>query len=97
MFFLELNADISSDLGIILGCADTVSADVPAYLASIARELAASPNVEEFRSLEPSEGMMWLRKTMPHIHVELLRFLDKHGHRCLMEVYILKTLKYLHL
>ncbi|KPJ09368.1 putative phosphoenolpyruvate synthase [Papilio machaon] len=74
-----------SEIGVLLSSGDVLSAQVPLALADITRELEDSGKAQEFRVLEPSDAMTWLRKNLPHVHMDICQFLEQHGHRAIME------------
>ncbi|XP_013176836.1 PREDICTED: uncharacterized phosphotransferase YvkC-like [Papilio xuthus] len=74
-----------SEIGLLLSSGDVLSAEVPLALADITRKLEESGKAEEFRVLEPRDAMTWLRKKLPHVHMDICQFLEQHGHRAIME------------
>ncbi|XP_013149612.1 PREDICTED: uncharacterized protein LOC106111948 [Papilio polytes] len=74
-----------SEIGVLLSSGDVVSAEVPLVLAEISRTLEQSGKVEEFRALQPAAAMLWLRRNLPHVHMDICQFLEQHGHRAIME------------
>lgn len=70
----------------MLSCGDAVSADMPAALTSIAQAIDSSGKYEQFKAQPVENGMEWLRENEPNIYKDITVFLEKHGHRAVMEV-----------
>ncbi|XP_068626441.1 uncharacterized phosphotransferase YvkC-like [Battus philenor] len=74
-----------TDIGVLLSSGDVLSAEVPLALAKLSKKLEESGKVEEFRAQEPKAAMSWLRCNLPHLHMDICKFLEQHGHRAIME------------
>ncbi|KAL4716575.1 hypothetical protein ACJJTC_010239, partial [Scirpophaga incertulas] len=74
-----------SDIGVMFSSGDVLSAEVPQELAKLGKAISESKIAEKFRRIDPKDAMTWLRKNLPQVHLDVCSFLDKHGHRAIME------------
>ncbi|GBP77850.1 Uncharacterized phosphotransferase YvkC [Eumeta japonica] len=81
----DFSVEQCQELGRLLASGDAVSAEVPNALAALGRELEGSGRLHEFREQPPEKAMQWLRTNLPHVHLDVITFLDKHGYRAVME------------
>ncbi|XP_003424788.2 putative phosphoenolpyruvate synthase isoform X2 [Nasonia vitripennis] len=82
----ELSMEHYSDIALLLGsCSDVISAQVPVVLKEITRTIRESGVGEQFKSLEPTEAMDWLKVNCPKAHEQVLNFVKVHGHRGIEE------------
>ncbi|XP_047984806.1 putative phosphoenolpyruvate synthase [Leguminivora glycinivorella] len=81
----DFTSEQCNEISVILSSGDVLSAEVPHILDRLARKLGASGKVEEFRAQKPKDALGWLEGNLPDIHKEVMEFLKKHGHRCIME------------
>ncbi|CAH1141478.1 unnamed protein product [Phyllotreta striolata] len=82
----EILPDHLSDFALILSsCEDVVSAEVPKYLEQISKALQECKDSDEFRSIEPSQGLDWLKANCSKAYELYVEFIEKHGHRSAAE------------
>ncbi|XP_061708572.1 putative phosphoenolpyruvate synthase [Cydia pomonella] len=81
----DFTSEQCNEISVILSSGDVLSAEVPHILDRLARKLGASGKVEEFRAQKPKDALGWLQDNLPDVHKEVMEFLNKHGHRCIME------------
>lgn len=84
--FIDFTPEQCNEISTLLSSGDVLSAEVPQALARLARQLEASGLYPEFRAQNPKDGMLWLKKNIPHIYLDVCVFLEHHGHRAIMEV-----------
>ena len=76
-----------SDVAILLGsCSDIVSGDVVTRLEKIVLYIKRNEKDEEFRNVDPTKGIDWLKVNCPQAAKELDALLKEHGHRCIQEM-----------
>ncbi|KAK1124993.1 hypothetical protein K0M31_006330 [Melipona bicolor] len=76
-----------SDIAILLGsCSDIVSGDVVTRLNKIVLYIKRNEKDEEFRKVDPTKGIDWLKVNCPQAAKELDALLKEHGHRCIQEM-----------
>ncbi|KAF3424053.1 hypothetical protein E2986_02164 [Frieseomelitta varia] len=76
-----------SDIAILLGsCSDIVSGDVVTRLKKIVLYIKRNEKDEEFREVDPTKGIDWLKVNCPQAAKELDVLLKEHGHRCIQEM-----------
>ncbi|XP_063357659.1 putative phosphoenolpyruvate synthase [Cydia amplana] len=81
----DFTSEQCNEISVILSSGDVLSAEVPHMLDRLAGKLAASSKVDQFRAQKPKDALGWLQDNLPDIHKEVMEFLNKHGHRCIME------------
>ncbi|KAM3967560.1 rifampicin phosphotransferase [Aphomia sociella] len=81
----DFTVENCNEINALLSSGDVLSAEVPQYLAKLAREIEDSGSLDEFKAQDPKNAMHWLMINLPHIHVDILEFLNEHGHRAVME------------
>lgn len=88
MFFfpVELTNEHYADIGTLLGNIPVESAEVPQMLKDIANEIYLCGKSDEFEDVPSIEGMQWLEVNCISAFRSTKNFLQKHGHRSLMEV-----------
>ena len=71
-------------------CQDVVSADIPSALDRIACSISASAlDKRKFLEMSRSQAAAWLKSNdSVETHELFVKFLDKHGHRCVREAEI---------
>ncbi|XP_048489521.1 uncharacterized phosphotransferase YvkC [Plutella xylostella] len=74
-----------NEVGKMLSSGQAVSAEVPHALARLSKQLNASDRAEDFRKVDPKQGLDWLKENIPQLHKDVVEFLDEHGHRAIME------------
>lgn len=93
-FFADFSTEQCNEISVILNSGDVLSAEVPQYLDGFARKIANSGKVDNFRAQNPNNAFDWLKINLPGIYQEIVDFLEKHGHRCVMEVRGIMRLRY---
>lgn len=81
----EFSNEHYNDLALMLNCGDTVSGEMPNAIERIARAIKSSGKTDQFKDLSPENGMAWLEENLPKIYEEAVEFLEKYGHRTVME------------
>ncbi|RVE54465.1 hypothetical protein evm_000950 [Chilo suppressalis] len=81
----EFTPEHCNEICAMLSSGDVLSAEVPLGLAKLTQEIEESGKAELFRKQDPKEAMNWLRKNLPHVHLDVCVFLEQHGYRAIME------------
>lgn len=82
----ELTDDHHEDIRLISSSAkDTVSADVPKKLETMAKGIFMSGKKDQFCSIDPAEGPKWLEKNIPEVYTIFQTFIEQNKHRCYKE------------
>ncbi|KAI8438209.1 hypothetical protein MSG28_010827 [Choristoneura fumiferana] len=81
----DFSTEQCNEISMILNSGDVLSAEVPQYLDSFARKIVDSGKADDFRAQKPDDAFDWLKINLPGIYQEVVDFLEKHGHRCVME------------
>ncbi|XP_060807210.1 uncharacterized phosphotransferase YvkC-like [Amyelois transitella] len=82
---IDFSQEQCSEIGMMLSSGDVLSAEVPQVLAKLARQIHESGKMEEFKAQEPKKAMRWLEETLPDVYKNVVKFLDEHGFRAIME------------
>lgn len=71
---------------LLSSCSGVESADVPSALKHVAQVIAENEEANDFLSMTPEEGKVWLESHPGLVGLAYRTFLSKHGHRCLKEL-----------
>ncbi|XP_053617727.1 rifampicin phosphotransferase-like [Plodia interpunctella] len=82
---IDFTQEQCADIGTMLSSGDVLSAEVPQVLAKIARQIHETGKMEEFRAQDSKAALKWLETTLPDVHKNVVKFLDEHGYRAIME------------
>ncbi|XP_076242647.1 rifampicin phosphotransferase-like isoform X2 [Calliopsis andreniformis] len=76
-----------SDIALLLGsCTDVVGAELLTWLEKIVKYINKSEKGEEFRKMDPTKAIDWLKINCPLAGKELQNLLQEQGHRCIQEL-----------
>nr|XP_034193199.1 uncharacterized protein LOC117610209 isoform X3 [Osmia lignaria]XP_034193200.1 uncharacterized protein LOC117610209 isoform X3 [Osmia lignaria] len=76
-----------SDIALLLSsCSDIIGTEVVMSLRKIITYIKKDEKDEEFKIVEPTKGIDWLKINCPAAAEELNKFLKEHGHRCIQEM-----------
>ncbi|XP_076222642.1 rifampicin phosphotransferase-like isoform X2 [Nomia melanderi] len=79
--------DHFSDTAILLGsCNDIISGQVVIGIKKVIRYIRKSEIDEEFKKLDPTKAIQWLKVNCPPAAIEVENILREHGHRCVQEL-----------
>ncbi|XP_043593465.1 putative phosphoenolpyruvate synthase [Bombus pyrosoma] len=85
--YKDLVQEHFSDIAILLGsCSDIVSGEVVTGLNKIVHYIKTNEKGEEFKKIDPSKGIDWLKINCPQAAKELDNLLKEHGYRCIQEM-----------
>lgn len=85
--YKDLVQEHFSDIAILLSsCSDIVSGEVVTGLNKIVHYIKTNEKGEEFKKIDPSKGIDWLKINCPQAAKELDNFLKQHGYRCIQEM-----------
>ncbi|XP_068241678.1 rifampicin phosphotransferase-like isoform X2 [Palaemon carinicauda] len=83
----EFSEENYEDMASLLStCSGVESADVPSALKSVAQVIAQNEEANDFLSMTPEEGKVWLESHPGKVGTCYRSFLSRHGHRCLKEI-----------
>ncbi|XP_012151249.2 rifampicin phosphotransferase isoform X1 [Megachile rotundata] len=76
-----------SDIALLFGSSnDIVGTKILTSLKKFITRIKENKKDEEFRKVEPTNGIDWLKINCPSAAEELDNFLKEHGHRCIQEM-----------
>lgn len=76
-----------SDIALLLSsCSDIIGTEMVTSLKKIIYYIKKDKKDEEFKLVEPTKGIDWLKMNCPAAAEELHKFLKEHGHRCIQEM-----------
>lgn len=79
--------DHFSDIALLLGsCKHVIGAELLAWLNKIINYIKKSEKDEEFKKLDPTKAIDWLKINCPLAGKELENLLREQGHRCIQEM-----------
>ncbi|XP_078047506.1 rifampicin phosphotransferase-like isoform X2 [Augochlora pura] len=83
----DIVPDHYSDIAILLGTVNNiVSGQVVTSLKKIVKYLKVCELDEEFKKLDPTKAMDWMKVNCPPASKEFENVLKEHGHRCIQEL-----------
>lgn len=86
----EMTTEYMTDIAILLSsCKDAESAEIPVLLEEIAKSISKCKNekVKEFISIEPKDGVEWLKNNCIDAFALFENFINKNSHRGYQEVF----------
>ncbi|CAL7941056.1 unnamed protein product [Xylocopa violacea] len=85
--YKDLVPEHFSDIAVLLSsCSDVVSAEVVTLLKKIVLYIKKNEKDEEFKKVDPTKAINWLKLNCPMAASELDNLLKSHGHRCIQEM-----------
>ncbi|KZC06953.1 putative phosphoenolpyruvate synthase [Dufourea novaeangliae] len=84
--YADLIPDHFSDIAILLGsCSDIISGQIATRFQKIVNYVKKSKVDKEFKELDPTKCIDWLKVNCPPAATEFENILKEHGHRCIQE------------